>query len=69
MTVVLTQAMSHAGSFTAADVKQIKTLFQDSLLVAEKDGTIRVHNVMLCPKLTMCVNCTSIKCLLLLAHK
>ena len=35
----------HAGSFTAADIQQVKTLFRDSLHAVEKDGTIRVHTL------------------------
>lgn len=59
--------MLHAGSFTAADIQQIKTLFQDSLHAVEKDGTIRVHT--LGPQLLYCVHFTSMERLLLLAYK
>ena len=42
-TAVPTQAILHAGVFTATDIQQISILYEDSLLAVEKDGTIQVQ--------------------------
>ena len=42
-TAAPTQAILHAGVFTATNIQQISILYEDSLLAVEKDGTIQVQ--------------------------